>query len=145
MFLEHFPDEGKNHGWIEVVCGSMFSGKTEELIRRLKRAQFANQKILLVKPKVDDRYHKENVVSHQGNSFDAICVEDSSEILKIWRKEKIVAIDEAQFFDEGIAEVCNDLSKIDFVPAITTWPGELKLTASKVSFPCSSLHISITF
>lgn len=111
MFLEHFPDEGKNHGWIEVVCGSMFSGKTEELIRRLKRAQFANQKILLVKPLVDDRYHKENVVSHQGNSFDAICVEDSSEILKIWRKEKIVAIDEAQFFDAGIGSVCNELSK----------------------------------
>jgi len=81
MFLEHIPAEGRQHGWIEVVCGSMFSGKTEELIRRLKRAEFANQKILLVKPKVDDRYHKENVISHQGNSFTAICVEDSKEIL----------------------------------------------------------------
>ena len=111
MFLEHFPDELKNHGWIEVVCGSMFSGKTEELIRRLKRAQFANQKILLVKPKVDDRYHKSNVVSHQGNSFDAICVENAKEILSIWRKEKVVAIDEAQFFDNEVVGVCNELSK----------------------------------
>ena len=82
MVLEHFPDEVKNHGWIEVIFGSMFSGKTEELILRLRRAQFANQKILLIKPKVDDRYHKENVVSHQGNSFDAICVKNALEILR---------------------------------------------------------------
>ncbi len=111
MFLEHFPDEGRQHGWIEVVCGSMFSGKTEELIRRLKRAEFANQKILLVKPTVDDRYHKKNVVSHQGNSFEAICVKDSSEILTIWEKQKVVAIDEAQFFDEGIVDICTQLAE----------------------------------
>ena len=80
MFLEHFPDEKNQHGWIEVVCGSMFSGKTEELIRRLKRAEFAKQKILLVKPTVDDRYHKENVVSHQGTSFEAISVKDSKAV-----------------------------------------------------------------
>lgn len=113
MFLEQFPDEGKQHGWIEVVCGSMFSGKTEELIRRLKRAEFANQKILLVKPTVDDRYHKRNVVSHQGSSFKAVNVESSSEILRIWKNEKVVAIDEAQFFDEGIVNVCTDLAKKD--------------------------------
>ncbi|MEJ6775804.1 MAG: thymidine kinase [Crocinitomicaceae bacterium] len=111
MVLEHFPDEVKNHGWIEVIFGSMFSGKTEELILRLRRAQFANQKILLIKPKVDDRYHKENVVSHQGNSFDAICVKNALEILSVWRKEKVVAIDEAQFFDDGIINLCNELSK----------------------------------
>ena len=111
MFLEHFPDERNQHGWIEVVCGSMFSGKTEELIRRLKRAEFAQQKILLVKPTVDDRYHKENVVSHQGTSFNAISVKDASEVLAIWKKEKVVAIDEAQFFDEGIVEVCTALAK----------------------------------
>jgi len=111
MFLEHFPGEGRRHGWIEVVCGSMFSGKTEELIRRLKRAEFANQKILLVKPTVDDRYHKEKVVSHQGTSFEAICVNKSDEILDLWKKEKVVAIDEAQFFDDGIVEICNDLAK----------------------------------
>lgn len=111
MFLEHFPGEGRSHGWVEVVCGSMFSGKTEELIRRLRRAEFANQKILLVKPTVDDRYHKEKVVSHQGTSFEAICVENSKEILLLWKKERVVAIDEAQFFDDEIVEVCNDLAK----------------------------------
>lgn len=111
MFLEHFPSEGRKHGWIEVICGSMFSGKTEELIRRLKRAEFANQKILLVKPTIDNRYDAEKVVSHQGRSFEAICVDDSSEILEIWKKEKVVAIDEAQFFDAGIIDVCNDLAK----------------------------------
>jgi thymidine kinase len=111
MFLEHFPGEGRRHGWIEVICGSMFSGKTEELIRRLKRAQFANQKILLVKPTIDNRYHSEKVVSHQGTSFEAICVDSAEEILNIWKKEKVVAIDEAQFFDDSVVEVCNQLAK----------------------------------
>tara|TARA_R110002072_G_scaffold232309_1_gene389689 strand:- start:43230 stop:43805 length:576 start_codon:yes stop_codon:yes gene_type:complete len=111
MFLEHFPDDNKQHGWVEVVCGSMFSGKTEELIRRLKRAEFANQKLLLVKPTIDDRYHKEDVVSHQGTSFNAIAVKNANAILDIWRKEKVVAIDEAQFFDEGIIDVCNYLAQ----------------------------------
>lgn len=111
MFLEQFPKEGRPHGWIEVVCGSMFSGKTEELIRRLNRAQFANQKLLLVKPKVDDRYHKKNVVSHKGSSFNAIVVENASEIAKLWNDEKVVAIDEAQFFDDGIVQVCTELAK----------------------------------
>lgn len=111
MFLEHFPTEGTRHGWIEIVCGSMFSGKTEELIRRIKRAEFANQKILLVKPTIDDRYHKENVVSHQGTSFEAVCVSNATEILDLWNKERVVAIDEAQFFDEAIVNVCNELAK----------------------------------
>ena len=111
MFLEHFPGEGRKHGWIEVICGSMFSGKTEELIRRLKRAEFANQKILLVKPTIDNRYHEEKVVSHQGRSFEAICVKNADAILDLWKKEKVVAIDEAQFFDEGILAVCNELAK----------------------------------
>lgn len=111
MFLEQFPENGEQHGWIEVVCGSMFSGKTEELIRRLKRAEFASQKILLVKPKIDDRYHKKNVVSHQGTSFDAHTVEKAADILNIWDNEKVVAIDEAQFFDNEIVSVCNQLAK----------------------------------
>lgn len=111
MFLEQFPGEGRQNGWIEVVCGSMFSGKTEELIRRLKRAQFANQKLLLFKPVIDNRYHEENVVSHQGSSLKALPVNNSSEILEIWSNEKVIAIDEAQFFDEGIVEVCNTLAK----------------------------------
>lgn len=110
MFLEYFPEEGSKQGWIEVICGSMFSGKTEELIRRLNRAEFANQKILLVKPTVDDRYHEKKVVSHQGRSFEAICADSASEIMDLWKKEKVVAIDEAQFFDEGVVEVCNKLA-----------------------------------
>lgn len=111
MFLEQFPENGEQHGWIEVVCGSMFSGKTEELIRRLKRAEFASQKILLVKPQIDNRYHKKNVVSHQGTSFEAHTIQNSNEILELWKNEKVVAIDEAQFFDSEIVSVCNQLAK----------------------------------
>ena len=111
MFLENTLKYDKQFGWIEVICGSMFSGKTEELIRRIKRAEFANQKILLVKPTIDDRYHKENVVSHQGTSFEAVCVSNATEILDLWKKERVVAIDEAQFFDEAIVNVCNELAK----------------------------------
>ena len=111
MFLEHFPQDGKIQGWIEAVCGSMFSGKTEELLRRIKRARFANQKILLVKPSIDVRYSDKNVVSHQGTSQDAILVNNAEEILDVWKNEKVVAIDEAQFFDDSILAVCNKLSK----------------------------------
>ena len=113
MFIEpkRGRSQGQKTGWIEVVCGSMFSGKTEELIRRLKRAEFASQKILLVKPQIDDRYHKKNVVSHQGSIFEALTVNNAAEILEIWKKEKVVAIDEAQFFDEGLVDVCNQLAK----------------------------------
>lgn len=110
MFLEQYADEGRQHGWIEVICGSMFSGKTEELIRRLRRAEFAQQKILLVKPKLDNRYHDSDVVSHQGTSFEAITVDNAAAILDLWSKEKVVAIDEAQFFDDGVIEVCTKLS-----------------------------------
>jgi thymidine kinase len=111
MFLEQFPTEGRQHGWLEVICGSMFSGKTEELIRRLKRVEFAQQKLLLFKPAIDDRYHEENVVSHKGSSFTAIPIHHSKDILDIWKKERIVAIDEAQFFDEELIDVCNDLAR----------------------------------
>ncbi|MCE2711666.1 MAG: thymidine kinase [Cryomorphaceae bacterium] len=110
MFLEQFPGQGRQNGWIEVVCGSMFSGKTEELIRRLKRAQFANQKLVLFKPRVDDRYHEENVVSHQGSSLEARVIEHSSEILQIWNHEMVVAVDEAQFFDDELVNVANELA-----------------------------------
>jgi thymidine kinase len=88
----------------------MFSGKTEELIRRLKRAQFANQKLILFKPKVDDRYHEENVVSHQGSSLEARVIEHSSEILQVWNNEMVVAVDEAQFFDDELVHVANQLA-----------------------------------
>ncbi len=110
MFLEQFPEDGKRHGWIEVICGSMFSGKTEELIRRLKRAEFANQDLLLFKPHIDKRYSEENVVSHNGISFEAIQVESSADILDQWKKERIVAIDEAQFFDMGVVDTANKLA-----------------------------------
>ena len=110
MVLEHFPDEVKNHGWIEVICGSMFYGKTEELIRRLKHAEFAKQKILLIKPKVDNRYHKEKVVSYKGNILEAICVNTAHEILDNWSNEKIVAVDKTEFFDDKLVEVCTELS-----------------------------------
>lgn len=111
MFLEQIPSEARQNGWIEVICGSMFSGKTEELIRRLKRVEFAQQKLLLFKPALDNRYHEEQVVSHKGSSLEAIPVANSSEILKHWKKERIVAIDEAQFFDEGLTAICNDLAR----------------------------------
>ena len=89
----------------------MFSGKTEELIRRLNRAIIANQKMLLFKPIIDQRYHVENVVSHKGSSLIAMPVENSSEILTKVTDEMVVAIDEAQFFDEGLVEVCNQLAQ----------------------------------
>lgn len=110
MFLEQFPAEHKPNGWIEVICGSMFSGKTEELIRRIKRTQFANQKMILFKPEIDNRYSDGDVVSHQGNAHKAILINNSSEILTLVSNEKIVAIDEAQFFDEGIVDVCTELA-----------------------------------
>ena len=111
MFLEHFPTEGRLHGWIEVICGSMFSGKTEELIRRLKRAEFANQKILLFKPKIDNRYAEKAVVSHKGSSLEAVVIENSKEALEKWKNERIVAFDEAQFFDKELVDVCTELAR----------------------------------
>jgi thymidine kinase len=111
MFLEQFPTEGRQHGWVEVICGSMFSGKTEELIRRIKRAQFANQKLLLFKPAIDNRYSEDNVVSHQGNALQAKIISSSYDIWNHWTNERVVAIDEAQFFDENIISVSNDLAR----------------------------------
>jgi thymidine kinase len=110
MFLEQFTKENGQQGWIEVICGSMFSGKTEELIRRLRRAEFAKQTILLVKPGIDDRYATEAVVSHQGQSWEAKRVAEAKEIQEEWNGQQIVAIDEAQFFDAALVQVCNDLA-----------------------------------
>lgn len=111
MFLEQFPNEGKKNGWIEVICGSMFSGKTEELIRRLKRVEFAQQALLLFKPTIDNRFDDKKIVSHKGSSFHAIAVSQASEILHHWKDERVVAIDEAQFFDLELIQVLNDLAK----------------------------------
>ena len=110
MFLEQFPIDGRANGWIEVICGSMFSGKTEELIRRIRRAEFANQALLLFKPKIDNRFSEKNIVSHKGSTFEAVIIDQAKDILNHWENQKIVAIDEAQFFDDSIIEVCNQLA-----------------------------------
>lgn len=110
MFLEQFNQENTQQGWIEVICGSMFSGKTEELIRRIRRAEFAKQSIVLFKPIIDDRYATEAVVSHQGQSWLAKRVISAKEILENWQGEQIVAVDEAQFFDTDIIPICNELA-----------------------------------
>jgi thymidine kinase len=98
-------------GWIELICGSMFSGKTEELIRRIKRAQIARQKIQVFKPILDDRYEVEKVSSHDGLHWDAITVRDAAQILSLVEEDTdVIAIDEVQFFDWTIADVCNELA-----------------------------------
>lgn len=109
MFLE--PSfRGQRSGWIEVICGSMFSGKTEELIRRIKRAKIANQKIQIFKPITDNRYHESNVVSHDENSIVSLPLKTSAEILNNLHDVNVVGIDEAQFFDEKLPEVCQKLA-----------------------------------
>ncbi len=110
MFLENTINHTKQSGWIEVICGSMFSGKTEELIRRLKRAQIARQKVEIFKPAIDIRYDEEKVVSHDANEISSTPVESSSTILLLASEAEVVGIDEAQFFDDGIVEVCNQLA-----------------------------------
>lgn len=110
MFLEQPLSEKERVGWIEVICGSMFSGKTEELIRRLKRARIANQRVEIFKPAVDRRYDKTKVVSHDENAIHSTPVEHSSDILKLVKNVEVVAIDEAQFFDAELPDVCNQLA-----------------------------------
>lgn len=110
MFLENTINHAKQSGWMEVICGSMFSGKTEELIRRLRRAEMAGQKVEIFKPKLDTRYADEEVVSHNQNKIRSTPVESSNEILLLGSTCDVVAIDEAQFFDEGIVEVANQLA-----------------------------------
>src|SRR5690554_698716 len=110
MFLENTVNQEEQFGWIEVICGSMFSGKTEELIRRLKRAQFANQKIEIFKPMVDTRYDEEKVVSHDSNEIHSTPVPAAANIPLLASGCDVVGIDEAQFFDDEIVRVCNDLA-----------------------------------
>lgn len=101
----------KQSGWVEVICGSMFSGKSEELIRRVRRAEFAKQKIAVFKPKLDNRYSDQEVVSHNGASFIAKPISHSIEILHHVEAEiDVIAIDEVQFFDEGIVRVIQQLA-----------------------------------
>ncbi len=110
MFLENTVNHKEQFGWIEVICGSMFSGKTEELIRRLKRAKFARQKVEIFKPAIDTRYHEEMVVSHDANEIRSTPVPAASNIRLLADGCDVVGIDEAQFFDEEIVTVCNDLA-----------------------------------
>jgi len=110
MFLENTVNHTEQFGWIEVICGSMFSGKTEELIRRLKRAQFAKQRVEIFKPAVDTRYDEDEVVSHNDNRIRSTPVPSSANIRLLANDVDVVGIDEAQFFDEEIVAVCNDLA-----------------------------------
>jgi thymidine kinase len=112
MFLENTINRGRKHGWIEVICGSMFSGKTEELIRRMKRAEFAKMKVEIFKPKIDVRYSEDNVVSHDQTTIRSTAIEHSSQLLILASDVEVVGIDEAQFFDEGLPEVCNQLANM---------------------------------
>ena len=102
--------EMMRRGRVEVICGSMFSGKTEELIRRMKRAKFARQKVEIYKPAIDTRYSEEDVVSHEGKSIQSTPVESSASILLMGSDSDVIGIDEAQFFDAGIVDVCNELA-----------------------------------
>lgn len=110
MFLEHTGRRAPSKGWIEVICGSMFSGKTEELIRRLRRAEFAKQKVEIFKPGVDTRYHEVDVVSHEGTTIRSTPVPSSSNLLLLAGDIEVVGIDEAQFFDDGLPQVCAQLA-----------------------------------
>ena len=110
MFLENTIHPNTRKGSIEVICGSMFSGKTEELIRRLKRAKFAKQKVEIFKPAVDTRYDDVKVVSHDSNSIHSTPVPSSANILLLTSDIQVVGIDEAQFFDTGLTAVCNQLA-----------------------------------
>ncbi len=110
MFLENKNSKQQRSGWIEVICGSMFSGKTEELIRRLKRAQIARQKVEIFKPQIDTRYSEDEVVSHNYNSIHSTSVPSSSNLLLLANDVEVIGIDEAQFFDEELPSVCNQLA-----------------------------------
>ena len=108
--IENLTGETRHPGRIEVVCGSMFSGKTEELIRRLRRAKFARQKVEIFKPAIDNRYSTEEVVSHDSNAIMSTPIDSSAQILLMASDIDVVGIDEAQFFDNGIVDVCNELA-----------------------------------
>ena len=110
VFSEDHIQETRRRGRIEVICGSMFSGKTEELIRRLKRAKFARQRVEIFKPAMDTRYSEEEVVSHDSNSIASTPIDSSASILLFSSDKDVVGIDEAQFFDEGLVDVCNQLA-----------------------------------
>ncbi|PKP49247.1 MAG: thymidine kinase [Bacteroidetes bacterium HGW-Bacteroidetes-11] len=110
MFLESAINPTHRRGWIEIICGSMFSGKTEELIRRLTRARIARQRVEIFKPAIDTRYDETNVVSHNENAIPSTPVQASAQILLYANNVDVVGIDEAQFFDDELISVCNKLA-----------------------------------
>lgn len=110
MFLESQSNHTMQYGSVEVICGSMFSGKTEELLRRIKRARFANLKIAIYKPITDTRYDKKKVVSHDKNHINATPVKNSFDIIELINNVDVVAIDEAQFFTDDLIKTCNILA-----------------------------------
>ena len=107
---DNITGEFRRHGRIEVICGSMFSGKTEELIRRLKRAKFAKQQVEIFKPSIDTRYSDVDVVSHDQNTIQSTPIDSSSSILLLAGDNEVIGIDEAQFLDDGLVDVCNQLA-----------------------------------
>ncbi|MFW6219173.1 MAG: thymidine kinase [Bacteroidota bacterium] len=109
MFIENLPENSQS-GWIEVITGAMFSGKTEELIRRLRRAKIAAQRVIIFKPYIDKRYSLSEVVSHDAQTIPSTPVHRPEEILKLSEKISVIGIDEAQFFDTTIIDVCNELA-----------------------------------
>jgi len=112
MFLEKDLSGKRQRGWIEVICGSMFSGKTEELIRRLNRARIAQQRVEIFKPRIDNRYSSCDVISHNENAIRSTPVDTASSILLLTGDVDVVGIDEAQFFDHAIVEVCEKLANM---------------------------------
>ena len=124
MFLENTVNNNEKTGWIEVICGSMFSGKTEELIRRLRRAQFAKQKVEIFKPSFDTRYDDTNIVSHNANEIPSTPVEAAASIMLLADGCDVVGIDEAQFFDDEIVHVCT-AEYVTKVHAVCTRTGNL--------------------
>lgn len=108
--MDNINGERRRQGRIEVICGSMFSGKTEELIRRMKRAKFAKQKVEIFKPAIDTRYSEEDVVSHDKNAIHSTPINSSGNILLLASDIDVVGIDEAQFLDEGLIDICNQLA-----------------------------------
>lgn len=110
MFLESQINNPERTGSIEVICGSMFSGKTEELLRRVKRAQISKLNTIILKPKIDSRYNEKNVVSHNKNKLSSTPIEHSEDILKLVKDVDVVGIDEAQFIDKGLVKICDQLA-----------------------------------
>ena len=130
LFSEDHIQETKRRGRIEVICGSMFSGKTEELIRRMKRAKFARQRVEIFKPAIDTRYSEEDVVSHDSHSIASTPIDSSASILLFTSEIDVVGIDEAQFFDSGLIDIATSLPIMVYVSSSPDWIWTSKGTLS---------------